>query len=109
MKVRAGSQPAASFLIEAKGDGICEIRFYDNVHQVTVQDETGGTARTEWEYDEYVMSMFPYRDKLADDIAANYAAWLTTAKQEELYRQPADYVAMRADIDFIMAMEGLSD
>lgn len=108
MKVRSGSQPVASFLIEAKDNGLCEIRFYDNVQQVTVTGETGETERTEWEYDEYLMS-FPYRNKLADDIAANYAAWLNTAKQEELYRQPADYVAMRADIDFIMAMEGLSD
>lgn len=108
MKVRAGSQPAASFLIEAKGDGICEIRFYDNVHQVSVSGENGESERTEWEYDEYILTQ-KYRDKLANDIAANYAAWLSTAKQEELYRLPADYVAMRADIDFIMAMEGLTE
>lgn len=91
-----------------KSDGTCAIRFYDNVRQVSVSGENGEQERTEWEYDEYILTQ-KYRDKLADDIVANYSAWRSTAKQIELYRQPVDYIAMRADIDFIMAVEGLSE
>ena len=56
-----------------------EVRFYENVVETTLTDETSGTSRPIWEYDEYII-VIPDKPGLAEEIEADFDRWLLTAK-----------------------------
>ena len=93
-----GQNNVSSFSVERIGD-VAVIRFYANVEEIT--DENGLTL---YRYDEYIIRR-PWRDKLADDIAANYDVWFRTAVAEEEAKTPVDAHQLRADVDFLQIMQ----
>ena len=93
-----GQNNVSSFSVERIGSE-AEIRFYANVEEFT--DENGLTL---YRYDEYIIRR-PWRDKLADDIAANYDVWYRTAVAEEEAKTPVDAHQLRADVDFLQIMQ----
>lgn len=79
MKVKGSAQPQAAYSIEAqpKKQGVCLVRFYENVAEYTDDNASG------WQYDEYHLEM-PDTGGLAADVAANFDMLLLQAKTAEL-------------------------
>lgn len=98
MKVNGSMMPVTAFSVFNR-NGIAEVQFYENVREVTAENSQDGSVSTSWDYDLYILNT-PWRNKLEDDIEANYDTWLEAAKRAEEERNPEDIHQMRADIDF---------
>ena len=95
MKVYGATNPNKfSVEIMPNKNGWCLCRFYENARQT----DNG------WEYDEYHLEQFGVKQSLETDISNNYDVYLSAAKAAEA---PTEAQRLRADIDFIMIMEGL--
>lgn len=62
-----------------------------------------------YSYDEYQYVITQYSDleSMKADIEANFTAFFNAAKAEAIVNNPPNIEQLRADVDFIMAMEGL--
>lgn len=107
MRASSGASPAGDFTVSINPDGVtCTISFYRNAVEVTVPPEVeGGESRTEWQYDQYDIKGFPYRDMLETDIENNEEAWYLAARMEDERRQGVDIYQMKADLDYISVMQ----
>lgn len=118
MKVKGSSSPGSAFSIELQPNapGMVLVRFYENAHEYTEQQEGIEESIHGWEYDEYILELFA-TDTLEADIENQYDMYLQQAKLREIKSRPydpADYEAqksrvdqVRADIDFIAVMSGV--
>lgn len=98
-----GSQRPTGFTVDdipnKPGWRLC--RFYENVSE----HSTESGADTWWEYDEYHLEIHGARSSIETDVKNNYAMYLAAAKATEA---PTETEKLRADLDFVMVMEGLS-
>lgn len=107
MRIISATDPGVPFLVDRYDvtGKMCELRFYENVAATTVEGEDG-ESHAAFEMDLYKVK-HPYFPGIEEAIAANMEVWLQQAKQAEL-RGNIDPVQDRADIDFLLALNGLN-
>ena len=110
MRVTSGASPVGDFKVAVNPDGVtCTISFIRNAVQVTIPAKVeGGESRTEWQWDQYDIKSFPYRDMLETDIENNEEAWFLAAKRADEIRTGVDVYQMKADLDYITVMQAAS-
>lgn len=108
MKTRGDKAPSAAFTLEPVPNkpSYSMVRFYENARKIEERDEE--TTTTAWEYDEYTL-VLPRTPGLAASIEANYNAYMKRAKlEEEAKTAPTESQQLRADVDYLAAMAGVT-
>lgn len=111
MKAESTVKPK-SYSIEKCG-GLAEVVLYENIVQMTRENETGKTEKY-FAYDEFRITI-PYRENLTAEIKSNRAAWLETAKnieentaeklslEEQVKKLAAENATLKADSELMGA------
>lgn len=99
MKVNGSTAPSAAFNVERNGASAI-IKFYENVQEVVTEESVS------YSWDEYRLERVWYAS-LEADIENNYSTWFNQAKLLDEQSNPPDLQQLRADVDFVMVLEGL--
>lgn len=107
MLVKGSAMPSdGSYRIDhTEGNEKCTVVFFCNVRQ----DETPEGAEKpsmDWIWEQYSMEC-RYSDDLAIRIEESYDAYLEQAKEIEKQNTRVNLYQMNADIDFLMALNGM--
>lgn len=108
MKTRSDRAPSAAFTLEPVPNKPehSMVRFYENAR--IIEEENDGEKTMAWEYDEYTL-VLPHSPGLTASIEANYTAYIERAKlEEEAKTAPTESQQLRADVDFLAAMAGVT-
>ena len=114
MKVTGSAQPTEDLKVMVNPDGTtCTIAFIRNAAQISVPSPIEGEdPQTMWQWDQYEIRDYPYRNMLKTDIENNEEPWYLAARRADEIREGVDVYQLRADLDYMAitqsAMMGIS-
>ena len=107
MLVRGSTMPSdGSFRIDhTDGAEKCTVVFFYNVRQEATQDGADKPS-SDGVWEQYSMEC-TYDDRLQGRIEQSYAVYLEQAKEIEKQKAAVNLYQMNADVDFLMALNGM--